>query len=308
MPSEKHLDPPSQPIPFFSAGTKIPKIIHQIYFHPHQNLPAVLQENVRAIRGLNPGWEHRLYDDHDMAEFIGRVYGPKVLALYLRINEKYGAARADLFRYLLMYQCGGVYLDIKASVEKPLDSVLLADDVFLLSRWQDSRRGEAFTARWGMHGELKSIGGREFQQWHIMAAPGHPFLRAVIEKVLANIENYNPIVHKTGRAGVLWLSGPIAYTLAITPLLPVSAHRLIAGHEELGLIYSIFNSETFRAHRTIFQYHYTELTEPVVALSRARQWLWMFFGPIQIYVFGPARHFFEALMRRARRLRGLSGA
>ena len=76
MPSEKHLDPPSQPIPFFSAGTKIPKIIHQIYFHPHQNLPAVLQENVRAIRGLNPGWEHRLYDDHDMAEFITTIPDP----------------------------------------------------------------------------------------------------------------------------------------------------------------------------------------------------------------------------------------
>ena len=52
-------------------------------------------------------------------------------------------ARADFFRYLLVYQLGGVYLDIKSSLDKPLKDVLRAEDQFILTHW-DNRPGEQY--------------------------------------------------------------------------------------------------------------------------------------------------------------------
>jgi hypothetical protein len=277
-----------------SAAFLIPKIIHQVFFPGPP--PPVILDNVRKIRALNPGWDYRLYDEADMAEFIRTNYGPEVLASYHRINRKYGAARADFFRYLLMYKLGGVYLDVKSSLGRPLEEVLRNDDVYLLSRWRNAE-GEAFEG-WGRHDQLKQIGGNEFQQWHIIAVPGHPYLQAVIQKVLHNIEVYNPILHDTGRKGVLRMTGPIAYTQAITPLLHLHPHRLVDGQEDLGFKYSIFGAPGDRAHKAIFKYHYAELNDSITDLHGTRRVLWSLFGPIQNLLIRPLRDFFEALSRR----------
>jgi hypothetical protein len=259
-------------------------------------MPDVLEQNLAKIKSLNPGWEHRLYDDGDIVEFIGSSYGPKVLAQYERINPKYGAARADLFRYLLMYRVGGVYLDIKSTVRKPLDEVLLPEDVYVLSFW----RGAQFKG-WDNYRILRPFGGREFQQWHIIAAAGHPFLRAVIARVLYHLETYNPLIHDTGRLGVNWSTGPIAYTLAIAPHLSRHRHRIVAGQDELGLEYTVFGAAD-RAHKSVFRHHYTELNEPVVHLRGTKKLVWFVLGPVQVHLVYRLRRLRAAIARRIARL------
>jgi len=117
------------------AGPVIPRIIHQTYHA--KDLPEVLRDAVAALRALNPEWEHRLYDDDDIEHVITAMYPPEVLQLYRRIDPAYGAARADLFRYLLMYRCGGVYLDVKAQMTTPLRDVLRDDDTFVSAHWRN---------------------------------------------------------------------------------------------------------------------------------------------------------------------------
>ncbi len=255
-----------------------------------------MQANVDKIRALNPGWDYRFYDDDDMAEYVGANYGETVLDSYVRINKKYGASRADFFRYLVMYKEGGVYLDIKSSLEKPLDAVLRPDDVYLLSRWRNSV-GELYEG-WGMHDQLREYGGHEFQQWHIIAAPGHPFLHAVIEKVLDNIDRYNPLLHDTGKGGVLRVTGPIAYTQSITPLLQRQKYRLVDSQGDLGLTYSIFGASSTLAHKSIFRFHYTELQEPVTRLDGPKKLLWLAFGPIKTHLVRPLRNLAFAVWKR----------
>lgn len=265
-------------LPHQSLGSGVPRVIHQVY--ATKDLPEIIRRNIDQLKALNPEWEHRLYDDADMADFISQHYGPTIRAYYERINPKYGASRADFFRYLLIYRFGGVYLDIKSSLGLPLDTTLHSDEAYILSVWRNGR-GERFEG-WGRHPQLKDIGGQEFQQWHIIAAPGHPFLRAVILGVLRNIDSYNPFRHDTGKTGVLTVTGPIAYTRAITPLLRSFPHRLLSNHEDLGLVYSIFGSTTGREHKSIFRFHYTELREPVVRMSGSLGFVWRLLGPLQI--------------------------
>lgn len=243
-----------------SGADTIPKIIHQTF--PGRSLPREIRESFENIRGLNPTWDWRLYDDDDIIDFIKSNYAPTFLRYYERINPLYGAARADLFRYLMMYKCGGVYLDAKSTLTKPLDASLRPDDRYLLSHWRNGK-GQEFQGT-GLHRELRNIPGGEFQQWHIVAAPGHPFLAAVIEKVLRNIDRYNPGLHDVGRRGVLRLTGPIAYTRSISPIAHRHAHRFVDSQIELGFRYSVFERET---HHAIFPHHYTHQTSPIVGVG-----------------------------------------
>ena len=243
----------------------IPKILHQTFYT--KELPAELQNNVTRLINLNPEWSYKIYDDSDIIEFIKSHYEPSVLKGFLSIDKKYGAARADLFRYLLMYKVGGVYLDIKASMDRSLSEVLNLDESFVLAQWTDTGQFK----QWGTHYDLSHVPGGEFQQWHIVAKPGHPFLKAVIESVLANISKYNPSLHGTGKTGVIKVTGPVAYTAAIAPLLGLNAHRLIKDHREIGLFYSIYNNEADisvnEIHKISFKSHYSSLTESIIQLT-----------------------------------------
>lgn len=255
--------PGEQAVAILPAGRYVPKLLHQTYHT--RDLPAPLTEAVERTRAANPGWEHRLYDDADIVDFISTEYGQDIRDIYLGIHHKYGAARADLFRYLLMYRRGGVYLDIKSRPNKALDDVLRPDDTYVLSQWH----GERFAGMgMGVHRALREIEGTEYQQWHIVAAPGHPFLKNVIENVLRNLSIYNPGIHGVGKTGVLAVTGPIAYTLAIHPLLGFHSHRFANSAEDLGFDYNLFmTGRNSSAHAGMFRWHYSALKEPLVAVS-----------------------------------------
>ena len=188
---------------------------------------------------------------------------------YLRIGKDYGAARADLFRYLALYRLGGVYLDMKSGGTRPFDEVLTPDDRCLLSQWRNED-GTTF-AGWGVHSDLKHIPGGEFQQWFIIAAPGHPFLRAVIENVLGNIDRYIPGLHRTGAHAVFRVTGPIAYTLAILPLMQSAPCRIVDAGRELGLVYNIFSHLGPQGHKQVFKSHYAELKTSLIKVGPVKE-------------------------------------
>jgi len=243
----------------------IPKIIHQTTTS-RQTLSEPFSDNLRQMQSLHPEWTFSFYDGAARLEFIRKHFDKDMVQTYLSINPRYGPARADLFRYLLIYQCGGVYLDIKSSATICLNSVLQSSDQYLLSYW-DNARGRPFEG-WGVHAETPYPG--EFQQWHIIAMPRHPFLERVIRSVQMNIHCYNPSLDGTGKRAVLRITGPIAYTKAIRPMLGHARSRLV-NSGDLGLVYSFFDplNEEFRstgrlAHEALTPNHYRTLSEPLV--------------------------------------------
>ena len=239
----------------------IPKIIHQT-MSDKNTLDDLATRNIVKLKSLNKGWEHRLYDDGERRKFILDRYGEEMLQYYEKIDPLYGAARADLFRYLALYEYGGVYLDIKSTANRSFDEVLRDDDAYLLSHWRN-RPGDKYEG-WGIYPNIDGVKD-EYQQWHIIASPGHPFLAAVIEKVRQNIDRYNPFIHDVGRKGVVRLTGPIAYTSAIGPIEGFHAHRLI-DIEDLGFEYSIYPpTEAHKyGHVGLFKSHYSYRVHPIV--------------------------------------------
>lgn len=183
---------------------KIPKIIHQTY--KTKDLHPEIQKVVNGLKEMNPDYEYRFYDDNDCINFIRNNYQDDTLDYFLRINPNYGSARADFFRYLLLYKVGGVYLDIKSTTIKPLNTSIMPNDEYILTHWFP---GTPWIDELNYH-----LG--EFQNWHVICVPNHPFLKKTIELIKKNIDNYNG---ETGKKSVLRNTGPFVYSTAILSLL-----------------------------------------------------------------------------------------
>ncbi len=243
-------------------NTIIPKIIHQSY-HTKDLPDRKIIENIEKLKKTNPAWEYRFYDEEERIDFITDHYGPDILKAYHKINPLYGASRADFFRHLLVYKMGGVWLDIKSTIDQDLDITLRENDTFILSQWQN-KMGEPLQGR-GLYKELSHIPGGEFEVWHVLSVPNNPFIKAMIERLLNNIYSYTPEKFGVGFWGGMRTTGPIAYTLAIAPLLKAYPHRFVDIERDMKFRWTIYADRyTHRKHSKI---HYTKLKEPVILPS-----------------------------------------
>ena len=236
-------------------GSKyIPKKIFQLIGDKNNIHPKFIK-NIEYIKKLNKGWTYTLLDDKDIINYLSKNYPRYILNAYLKINPDYGAAKADFFRYLLIYKEGGVYFDIKSAMKVPLDYIIREDDEYILSHW------ECPCNRVRLNTELG-----EFQQWHIISRPGHPYLKNVIENVLKNIEKYDPKVYGVGRKGVLTVTGPFVYTDSIMPILNDHKHTIYESSDYIGFLYNnCYSNFDITAHMNMFsKKHYSKLDSPII--------------------------------------------
>lgn len=88
----------------------IPKVIY-ITHETHKDL--FKYENcIKHTLYHNPGYKIEFYNKYRREDFIKNNF-PDFYYYYSRINDNYGAMKADIFRVLILYKYGGVYVDCK---------------------------------------------------------------------------------------------------------------------------------------------------------------------------------------------------
>jgi mannosyltransferase OCH1-like enzyme len=142
----------------------IPKIIYQTW--KTKELPIEVKKIQEKIISINPGYKIELYDDNDIDYFIKNNFDNNIYNAYNKLNV--GAAKADLWRYLILYKYGGIYLDIDSNILKPLDLIIKEDDIAIISR---------------------EGGPSNFLQWLMIFSKNHPILKDVIDNCIYNIMN-----------------------------------------------------------------------------------------------------------------------
>lgn len=277
----------------------LPKIIHQTY--PDRQLPSFYQQNIARIKQLSPGWDYRFYDDKDIQDYIARHF-PEILNYYHRIDARYGAAKADLFRYLVIYKEGGIYLDIKSTITRLLDEVLPVEETYLLSHWDNGpgKKHEDY-GLWVYADARPEVWPErgEFQQWFIVSPPGHPFLRKTIERVCNNIDTYCPLTGEVGKVGVLKLTGPIVYTQTVLSLMDKVAHSIVDAEVDLGFYYSFLQEP--RLHKNSFRRkHYTRLKNPIIKPVGMEK-VGCFFKALRRHLVGPIQRISKSISKRLKR-------
>ncbi|MEI7251196.1 glycosyltransferase family 32 protein [Pectobacterium versatile] len=254
---------------------KVPKKIHQIYTKGVHNLPEEILESIEKLKEINPGWEYYFYDETHIIEYIDKHYGKEMLSIYSSIDPKYGAARADLFRYLLIYIEGGVYLDIKSSCSIPFDEAIKENCEILLCSWDNKECG--CDRNMGLHKALDFLTCGEYQQWNIISVPKSPYIKSAIDEVVHRLKRYKPWIYGVGMKGVLNTTGPVPFSVGIEKINKTEFFYHEKNHRNIGLTYRNVTEDTLRQ---LNRSHYSKLKDSIVILEgkdKLYYRLWLFF-------------------------------
>lgn len=162
----------------------IPKIIFQTYVN--DRLPVVTKFFIWWMKRQNKDYRYEFYDDARIDRFLKEEYPQEVFNAYSKLAI--GAAKADFFRYAVLYKYGGVYVDIDGAIIRPLSDIIQDGDVAVLSR--------------EIHPGL-------FVQWALIYDKGHPFMLRTLNRCIENInKNKSP-------NNVLYMTGPNVYSEVI---------------------------------------------------------------------------------------------
>lgn len=98
----------------------IPRILHQ--FWDTGNPPESVLSLLRTWEEYNPGWKYNLWTDVSVIDLIREKYDARVESAYRA--GRYPAMRADLGRYIVLSEFGGVYADADLKSLRPIDEVV----------------------------------------------------------------------------------------------------------------------------------------------------------------------------------------
>jgi mannosyltransferase OCH1-like enzyme len=162
-----------------NSNIKIPKIIHQTW--KNDNIPNFLKDFQFSWKKYNPEYEYRLWTDQDIDTFIKTKHN-WFYPIFCRYNAN--IKRVDAFRYFLLYEFGGLYVDLDFECLKSFDSLIEKEKCFFGSE------PPQHVKKWKVSGLLPCNA--------LMASiPKHPFWKFVCHQ-LPKTANDNNIVKSTG--------------------------------------------------------------------------------------------------------------
>ncbi|NIF04735.1 glycosyl transferase [Chryseobacterium sp. Tr-659] len=186
----------------------IPKQIFQTF--KTKNLPLLTRYHIWNMKRKNPEYQYFFYDDADIEKFIREEFPPRYIESYNKLTI--GAAKADFFRYAILYKKGGVYLDVDSAITKPLRKLIKTTDEAVISKER--------------HANL-------YVQWGLIFSKNHPFLKKTLELMLDNIENHRHPHNIHATTGPTIFSEGIRQSLKEDPAIP---YTLFDGIEFRGYL------------------------------------------------------------------------
>lgn len=195
----------------------IPKTIYQTY--KTTKLPIIFRWHIRRLRKNNPSYIYEFYDDKRASDFITEAYGNEISALFNRINI--GAAKADFFRYAILYKKGGVYLDIDSLITSKIDDFIKPEDVAVISNESNLNF---------------------FLQYVLFFEPQHPILKRTMDLMISNLRQ-NTYPYDTHK-----MTGPTVFTKAINDCMtkePKVGYRILGIDFDDKVKFSFRGSKTF---------------------------------------------------------------
>ena len=157
---------------------KIPKIIHQSW--KTKEVPQIWQSYQKKVQELHPDWEYILWTDESSEQLVAEVF-PQFLPVYQGFSRN--IMRADVFRYLIMYHMGGMYLDLDYEMIRPFD---FKKEELVLPMNRQKKAGDAYDG----------IGNAIFA-----SIPAHAFWKDVIDDLQEKppvVKDFTQIVDSTG--------------------------------------------------------------------------------------------------------------
>jgi len=225
-------------------GRRIPPVIWQTWrSQPRPETP--LGRQVRLLKARNPSHAYRFVDDEAQAAFMRTNFTGEVSRAYFSIDPENGAARADLWRYCVLYRYGGWYIDLDVGCRTPLQDLHSAGDELAFAYERSPLptavpsslscvAPQTFDANVSRLLSQRSFFRRRCIAQNIIgSAPGSLALKAAIDRVVSSLremktareavclQEYTPSKrdlaknHSWTWLRTIWLTGPFALTVAL---------------------------------------------------------------------------------------------
>ena len=107
----------------------IPKTIYQTW--KTQSLPEKVSKIHKKSKKLNKDYNHIIYTDEQMNDYINSNVDKEIANVYWKM--KHIVAKADIWRYSILFNEGGIYVDIDSSITGSLDSLIKNEDNAIVS-------------------------------------------------------------------------------------------------------------------------------------------------------------------------------
>ena len=144
----------------------ISKTIYQTW--STQQLPNKLEKLHDKMRKKNPNFEHVIYTDEQMNDYMNSNVDKEIKNIYWK--KHHIVAKADLWRYSILYNKGGVYLDIDSQISGSLSDLINDDDDAIITP--------------EIHENL-------FIQWGLIFGERHKILEKTLENILKDVVEEN---------------------------------------------------------------------------------------------------------------------
>jgi hypothetical protein len=159
-----------------------------------------LNYQMQPLFQRNSRWEVHVCGNDMKDEFMNKTFAnTSLLWAYHMIHPVAGAAKADLWRYAVLWTYGGVYIDDDSDMMQPLDKVIEPEDTLVVAYEKNGFNGNrCYIPRFHLsdfssfRNESRSkevFYGRVLLNWAIMAAPRHPVLAAVMKNAVEIIKH-----------------------------------------------------------------------------------------------------------------------
>lgn len=127
----------------------IAKTIYQTW--KTQNLPRKIEQLHSLMRKKNPDYDHIIYTDEQMHDYMFANCDSELYKIFEKLNHI--VAKADLWRYTILFNNGGVYLDIDSEITNPLDELIKSSDNAIIT----AENNENLFVQWALLFEKKHI-------------------------------------------------------------------------------------------------------------------------------------------------------
>ena len=142
------------------------------------DFPYKIEKILNKNKRLNPDFKFHIYTDDQLFDFIKSNYDSEIFNAFEKL--KHPVAKADMWRYLVLFKYGGVYLDIDSKFNNAIKTFINDDDEGVIS----AEKNEG-----------------NYVQWALFYKKEHPILSKTVEYIIANMDSElykNDIENLTG--------------------------------------------------------------------------------------------------------------
>lgn len=182
-----------------SEDSRIPNVCYQTW--KSKKIPKTLLRSILEFRKRNADVSFILFDDNQMDSYMSESWSNHpIYEIYLR--SSFGPMKTDIFRYCILYEKGGYYLDIKSGLSESL-------------RKQHSIQTEAvFLFESNVSPIIQKISKQDFQNiffvcnWFLAFSKNSAFLELLINNIVLHYKLFEKTDFQYPKQAIIALTGP----------------------------------------------------------------------------------------------------